>query len=88
MEDSLKLFALGTVLGGAALLAWQLRPKEGFGAAKSSSGPGPGLAALAASLTPEQKQAVKAARASGMSAVEALQSAGISPAALAAAVAR
>ena len=85
MDDSLKLLTLGAVLGGTALLAWQFRPKDGFGAAKSSGGPGPGLAALAASLTPEQKAAVKAARATGMSAVEALQSAGISPAALAAA---
>lgn len=47
-----------------------------------------GLRALAASLTPQQKAVVHAARAAGKSPVEALQAAGISPAQLAAAASR
>ena len=57
MDDSLKLLTLGAVLGGTALLAWQFRPKDGFGAAKSSSG-----------ILPHERAATKPSHASSHSA--------------------
>lgn len=50
-----------------------------------SKGPSYGLRTLAASLTPQQKAVVHAARAAGKSPVEALRAAGVSPELLAAA---
>jgi len=91
--DGLKLAAIGGVLAGTALLAWYCRPKDEFAAKKAAGAPAHGhhqggLAALAATLTPAQKAAVHAARAAGMTPVQALASVGISPAALASAAAR
>jgi hypothetical protein len=89
LSDVVKLGAVGGVLAGTALLAWWLRPQEGYSPKKAAGAPGHGgLRALAATLTPQQKAVVHAARAAGKTPVEALQAAGISSAQLAAAAAR
>jgi hypothetical protein len=80
----MKLGALGGVLAGTALLAWWLRPQGSYDAQKAAGAPHHGLHALAASLTPAQKAAVHAARAAGMTSVQALASVGVSPTQLAA----
>jgi hypothetical protein len=84
-SNTMKLAAIGSVLAGTALFAWYCWPKDNAFGAKKAAGAPHGLHALAASLTPAQKAAVHAARAGGMSPVQALASVGISPAQLAAA---
>jgi len=84
-NNLIKIGAIGSVLAGTALLAWFCRPKGDDFATKRAAGAPAGLRNLAAALTPQQKTAVHAARAAGMSPLQALASVGVSAQALSAA---